>query len=158
MFDLQRRSVEEQKSILQRREAELKQEIAATERENEGLSEQIRIMEEEVVGKERLVENGLLRKPEPLALERGRAQLRANMASNEAMIARSGQQIEETEISVLSSETDFNSKASQEMERVGGELAQVEQDVAATEDTFRRTEISGTDCEFGELRRIRRKS
>lgn len=141
MFDLQRRSVEEQKSILQRREAQLRQEIAATERENEGLSEQIRIMEEEMADKERLVENGLLRKPELLALERGRAQLRAKMASNEAMIAQSGQKIEETEISILSSETDFNSKVSQEMERVGGELAQAEEDVAATEDTFRRTEI-----------------
>ncbi|TIS49140.1 HlyD family type I secretion periplasmic adaptor subunit [Mesorhizobium sp.] len=141
MFDLQRRSVEEQKSILQRRKAQLRQEIAATERENEGLSEQIRIIGEEMAGKERLVENGLLRKPELLALERGRAQLRAKMASNEAMIAQSGQKIEETEISILSSETDFNSKVSQEMERVGGELAQVEEDVAATEDTFRRTEI-----------------
>lgn len=141
MFDLQKRSVEEQKSILQRREAQLKQEIAATERENEGLSEQIRLMEEEMADKERLVENGLLRKPELLALERGRAQLRAKMASNEAMIAQSGQKIEETEISILSSETDFNSKVSQEMERVGGELAQVEEEAAATEDTFRRTEI-----------------
>ncbi|TIS49175.1 hypothetical protein [Mesorhizobium sp.] len=102
-----------------------------------------------MAGKERLVENGLLRKPELLALERGRAQLRAKVASNEAMIARSGQQIEETEISVLSSETDFNSKASQEMERVCGELAQVEEDVAATEDTFRRTEISGNVVGLG---------
>lgn len=141
LFHLQRRALDEKKAILERRVGQLKQEIAAIERENEGIAEQLSIIAEEIADKGKLLGKRLLRKPEILALQRLRAELIAKIASNEAAIARAEQTIEEIAIAILATETEFHNTLAGEITRVNGELAQLEEGMASSEDVLLRTEI-----------------
>jgi HlyD family type I secretion membrane fusion protein len=140
-FAVQRQGLSERQSILGRRMGQLDQEVAAIERENEGLREQIDFVAEEIADKAQLLEQNLIRKPELLALRRVSSQLKAQIASNEATIARAAQKAEEIELSILSLRTDFNESLSKELVRVNSELAQIEEAMTSSEDVFRRTEI-----------------
>ena len=140
-FAVQRKGLAERQAILGRRIGQLDQEVAAIERENEGLREQLDIVAEEIAGKATLLEQNLIRKPELLALRRVSAQLKAQIASNEATIARAGQKAEEIELSILSLTTEFRDGLATELVRVNSELAQLDETMTSSEDVFRRTEI-----------------
>jgi HlyD family type I secretion membrane fusion protein len=140
-FAVQRQGLTERQAILGRRIGQLEQEVAAIERENEGLSEQLDIVAEEIADKAKLLEQNLIRKPELLALQRLRAELKAKIASNEATIARAAQKAEEIELSILSLKTEFQDSLATELVRVNSELAQLDETMTSSEDVFRRTEI-----------------
>ena len=140
-FAVQRQGLSERQEILGRRIGQLEQEVAAIERENEGLREQFDIVAEEIADKATLLEQNLIRKPELLALRRLSSELKAQIASNEATIARAAQKAEEIELSILSLRTDFNDELSKELVRINSELAQIEEAMTSSEDVFRRTEI-----------------
>ena len=74
-FEVQRQGLTERQAILGRRIGQLDQEVAAIERENEGLREQLDIVSEEMDDKTKLLEQNLIRKPELLALRRLASQL-----------------------------------------------------------------------------------
>jgi HlyD family secretion protein len=141
LFAVQRRGVEEKSAILNHRIAQFEQEIAAIERENEGLVEQLGLLHEEIADKDALLQKQLIRKPELLVLQRHAAQLKAKVASNEATIARARQKIHETALAILQVRTDFQDLLAKEVVRVNSELAQLEEAMATSEDVFERTEI-----------------
>jgi len=140
-FAVQRQGLSEQQEILARRISQLDQEVAAIERENEGLAEQFEIVAEEIADKARLLEQNLVRKPELLALRRVSSQLKSQIASNQATIARAAQKAEEIELQILSLKTEFQDTLSKELVRVNSELAQLDESMTSSEDVFRRTEI-----------------
>ena len=115
--------------------------MAAIERENEGLREQLDIVSEEMADKASLLEQNLIRKPELLALRRLASQLKSQIASNEATIARAAQKAEEIELQILSLKTEFQDQLAQDLVRVNSELAQLEESMTSSRDVFRRTEI-----------------
>jgi HlyD family secretion protein len=141
LFEIQGQTLSERHAILAQRSAQLDHEVAAVERQNEGLAEQLDILGEEIAAKERLLERQLVPRPEVLALRRARAGLRSQLASNEATIARARQQIEEIALISLAQTTEFRDRVSREMAEVNSELAQLEEAVAASEDVFQRTEV-----------------
>jgi HlyD family type I secretion membrane fusion protein len=140
-FAVQRKSLSERQAILGRRIGQLDQEVAAIERENEGLREQFGIVAEEIADKAQLLEQNLIRKPDLLALRRVSSQLKAQIASNEATIARAAQKTEEIELQILSLKTDFQDTLARELVRVNSELAQLEEAMTSSQDVFVRTEI-----------------
>ncbi|MFW6077556.1 MAG: HlyD family type I secretion periplasmic adaptor subunit [Hyphomicrobiales bacterium] len=140
-FAVQRRGLSERQAILGRRLGQLDQEVAAVERENEGLREQLEIVAEEVADKTQLLDQNLIRKPELLALRRVSSQLKAQIASNEATIARAAQKAEEIELQILSLKTEFRDSLAKDLVRVNSELAQLEEAMTSSKDVFRRTEI-----------------
>jgi HlyD family secretion protein len=140
-FAVQRQGLSERQAILGRRIGQLDQEVAAIERENEGLREQLEIVSEEMADKAQLLEQNLIRKPELLALRRLASQLKSQIASNEATIARAAQKAEEIELQILSLKTDFQDQLAKDLVRVNSELAQLEESMTSSRDVFRRTEI-----------------
>jgi HlyD family secretion protein len=140
-FDVQRQGLSERQAILGRRIGQLDQEVAAIERENEGLREQLDIVSEEMADKATLLEQNLIRKPELLALRRLASQLKSQIASNEATIARAAQKAEEIELQILSLKTEFQDKLATDLVRINSELAQLEESMTSSRDVFRRTEI-----------------
>ncbi|HUE44799.1 MAG TPA: HlyD family type I secretion periplasmic adaptor subunit [Aestuariivirgaceae bacterium] len=140
-FGVQRQGLSERQAILGRRLGQLDQEVAAIERENEGLREQLDIVSEEIADKAQLLEQNLIRKPELLALRRLASQLKSQIASNEATIARAGQKAEEIELQILSLKTEFQDQLAHDLVRVNSELAQLEESMTSSRDVFRRTEI-----------------
>jgi HlyD family secretion protein len=140
-FAVQRQGLSERQAILGRRIGQLDQEVAAIERQNEGLREQLEIVAEEIADKNQLMEQNLIRKPELLALRRVSSQLKAQIASNEATIARAAQKAEEIELQILSLKTEFQDSLARDLVRVNSELAQLEQAMTSSRDVFQRTEI-----------------
>jgi HlyD family secretion protein len=140
-FTVQRQGLSERQAILGRRIGQLDQEVAAIERENEGLREQLEIVSEEMADKAQLLEQNLIRKPELLALRRLASQLKSQIASNEATIARAAQKAEEIELQILSLKTDLQDTLAKDLVRVNSELAQLEESMTSSRDVFRRTEI-----------------
>jgi HlyD family secretion protein len=140
-FAVQRQGLSERQAILGRRIGQLDQEVAAIERENEGLREQLDIVSEEMADKAQLLAQNLIRKPELLALRRLASQLKSQIASNEATIARAAQKAEEIELQILSLKTDFQDMLAKDLVRVNSELAQLEESMTSSRDVFRRTEI-----------------
>lgn len=140
-FAVERQGLAERQAILGRRIGQLDQEVAAVERENEGLREQFAIVAEEIADKAQLLEQNLIRKPELLALRRLSSQLKSQIASNEATIARAAQKAEEIELQILSQKTDLREALAKDLVRVNSELAQLEEAMTSSEDVFRRTEI-----------------
>lgn len=140
-FDVQRQGLSERQEILGRRIGQLDQEVAAIERENEGLREQLDIVSEEMADKAKLLEQNLIRKPELLALRRLASQLKSQIASNQATIARAAQKAEEIELQILSLKTEFQDQLATDLVRVNSELAQLEESMISSRDVFRRTEI-----------------
>jgi HlyD family secretion protein len=140
-FAVQRQGLSERQAILGRRIGQLDQEVAAIERENEGLREQLDIVSEEMADKAQLLAQNLIRKPELLALRRLASQLKSQIASNEATIARAAQKAEEIELQILSLKTDFQDQLARDLVRVNSELAQLEESMTSSRDVFRRTEI-----------------
>jgi HlyD family secretion protein len=140
-FGVQRQGLSERQAILGRRMGQLDQEVAAIERENEGLREQLDIVSEEMADKAQLLEQNLIRKPELLALRRLASQLKSQIASNEATIARAAQKAEEIELQILSLKTEFQDQLARDLVRVNSELAQLEESMTSSRDVFRRTEI-----------------
>jgi HlyD family secretion protein len=140
-FTVQRQGLFERQEILGRRIGQLDQEVAAIERENEGLSEQLDIVSEEMADKAQLLAQNLIRKPELLALRRLASQLKSQIASNEATIARAAQKAEEIELQILSLGTDLQDQLARDLVRVNSELAQLEESMTSSRDVFRRTEI-----------------
>ena len=140
-FDVQRQGLSERQAILGRRMGQLDQEVAAIERENEGLREQLDLVSEEMADKAQLLEQNLIRKPELLALRRLASQLKSQIASNQATIARAAQKGEEIELQILSLRTEFQDKLSTDLVRINSELAQLEESMTSSRDVFRRTEI-----------------
>jgi HlyD family secretion protein len=140
-FAVQRQGLSERQAILGRRIGQLDQEVAAIERENEGLREQLEIVSEEMADKTTLLQQNLIRKPELLALRRLASQLKSQIASNEATIARAAQKAEEIELQILSLKTDLQDTLAKDLVRVNSELAQLEESMTSSRDIFRRTEI-----------------
>ena len=141
LFVVQQRALVERTEILARQVDQLHDEISAIQRENDGLAEQVSIIEEEIVDKQSLLDLQLTRKPELMALTRLRADLKARIASNEATISRAGQRIEEVSLSMLAAKTEFQDHIAQEIVRVNSELAQLEEALTSTGDIMTRTEI-----------------
>jgi HlyD family type I secretion membrane fusion protein len=131
----------ERQAILGRRIGQLDQEVAAIERENEGLREQLDIVSEEMADKAQLLAQNLIRKPELLALRRLASQLKSQIASNEATIARAAQKAEEIDLQILSLKTEFQDQLARDLVRVNSELAQLGESMTSSRDVFRRTEI-----------------
>lgn len=140
-FVMQRRALDEKRAIFRRRSDQIRAEIEAVGRENAGLREQLELLREDVADKELLLAKGLMRESDLRLLKRQQAEIRARIASNEAVIARAGQRIGEMAIAAAAADTEFHDTLAAELARIGSELAPLEEQVAASEDIVRRTEI-----------------
>src|SRR5690606_1191445 len=69
------------------------------------------------------------------------AGLRGDIAANEARIARTNQSIEETRLKLLQADEQFRNQIADEATQVNNDIARLEEDMVATGDVLRRTEI-----------------
>lgn len=142
LFAVESRALAEKQAIFDRRTDQIRAEITAILRENEGLRQQLAIVDEDIADKQTLHARQLLRKSELLLLRRQRAELQAGIAANEADIARAGQRIAEAAIARTASATEARDLFARELARIGTELASLEETLAASRDVMLRTEVT----------------
>lgn len=140
-FEIRRTALEQQRAIFERQIEQLGSEIAAIEAETAGLNTQITLIDQEEANKASLLDQQLISRSEVLALQREQARLRSAIAANTARIAQAGQSIEETRLSLLQAGESYRNEVADEASQVNNEIAQIDEDMVATGDVLRRTEI-----------------
>lgn len=145
----QQRLLESRQATFEGREQILGKRIKQLQAEIDGLveviaaqDEQIALVTEEVDTVSALLERGLGNRPRLLALQRERADIRAEQASSRARIARHEQSIGETQIQLLTMTEQVREELSDELSRVRSELATVRSQLPSREDVLQRTLVA----------------
>jgi len=141
LFETRRQTHTNRKNILRQRIGQLKEEISGNEAQITNQRRQIALLEEEIADLTTLVDKGLSPKTRLLALKRQSSEVRERMAANESAIARSRQAINETELQINTADSERLDQIGQELNRVMGELATVNERWAASRDVLERTVI-----------------
>jgi HlyD family type I secretion membrane fusion protein len=142
LFSFRRKSLLERERILQQQVLQLGQQTEAKIKENDSLEKQQVFLDEEITDKRKLFAENLVRKPEWLALERARADIIGRIGSNAAEIARIGERASEVKLSILNNRTQFEQDISDQLAKANGDIAQLEETLAASKDVLERTDIT----------------
>ena len=130
------------REILERRIAQLEEEIQGLEAQILSGTRQLELIAKEVVSVEALLKKGLARLPRLLALQRSQADIEGRRAANRAAIARSRQAIGEAELQIMALEVNRRDEAAKELGDVRAELGQVEERMGGARDVLSRTVIT----------------
>jgi HlyD family secretion protein len=142
LFDSRAKALADRKGILRQRIEQLREEIAGLEAQIRADGRQIALIDEEIEGVEELYRKGLERKSRLLALKRTRTDIEGDRAERRARIARAEQAIGEAELQIIAQDTAHLEAINEEASRVQFELAEVEQQLAASRDVLERTLIA----------------
>jgi HlyD family secretion protein/epimerase transport system membrane fusion protein len=142
LFDTRAKALDDRKGILRQRIQQLREEIAGLEAQIDADSRQIALIDEEIEGVEQLYRKGLERKSRLLTLKRTRTDIEGDRAEKRARIARAEQAIGETELQINAQDTAQLEAINEEAGRVQFDLAEVEQQLAASRDVLERTLIT----------------
>ncbi len=141
LFESRRATMEGRKRILGQR-------ISQLEEQNTGLrgvlaaqDRQVELLQEEILSVEKLLANGLERRPRLLALRRAQAELAAEQAGNRAKIAENGQKIGETELQLLTMREEVIQQADDQLAEIQRVLGEIRSQIPSREDILKRTVI-----------------
>jgi HlyD family secretion protein len=141
LFTIRQTTITQQEAIFERQIEQLGSEIDSVAAETAGMYRQIELLTDELVDKESLLASQLVSRSVVLNLQREQARLESAIAANGARIARANQSIEETKLSLLQAREKYRDQVAEESTRTNNEIAQIDEDMIATGDVLRRTEI-----------------
>jgi HlyD family secretion protein len=142
IFGARAKAQASQESVLRQRIAQLQADITGNQVQIASVEQQIALINEEVEGKEKLLAQGLIPKPEALRLRRTQSELAARKSEFEAAIARTKQQIAETEMQIASADADRLDLVAGELDKIVMELADKTSRLRASVDVLNRTTIT----------------
>jgi HlyD family secretion protein/epimerase transport system membrane fusion protein len=119
----------------------LRQQIDGQKAQVENVKRQLSFIREEVDGKQILLDQGLLPKPEALRLRRSETELLGRQVEVETSIGSLKQQIQETELQIVSADKVRLDEIEAEFEKTQAELADLNEKLRVSEDVLRRTTI-----------------
>jgi HlyD family secretion protein/epimerase transport system membrane fusion protein len=129
------------KDIGQKRIDEVGEQITGLESQVKSQRRQIELLVEELAAKRKLLDRGMLPRPEYLALMRLRHEIEGEMAENTADAARARQTIEETRLQIVNEDAIRLDKIVSEMAETRSELDSVEERLNAQHDILKRTVV-----------------
>ncbi|MGJ3230746.1 MAG: HlyD family type I secretion periplasmic adaptor subunit [Oceanicaulis sp.] len=132
---------ENRRSMLRQRIGQLEAEIAGLEAQIVSQRRRAELISSEIADTQSLYDRGLAPRPRLLALQREEASISEGLAANQASIARARQSIGETEIQILTVDAQRLDEISTELNQVQAQLAEVTEQLLASEDVLRRTRI-----------------
>lgn len=141
IFEARRTSLSNQQAILGQRAAELREEIAGLEAAIATQDRQLALIQEEIGGVARLVDQGLERRPRLLELQRGAAEIEGFRAQNQGDIARARQNIGEAELQAVEVATERMGEVVEDLRDAETQSGDLEEQIGAAEDVLRRTDI-----------------
>jgi HlyD family secretion protein len=141
LFETRSTMHESRKKVLRQRIEQLGEQIRGLQAQVDSATDQIGIIDEELVGKHSLLKKELINKPEVLRLERERAEILGDRGEYEASIARAKQQIGETELQLLAADAERADDIAKTIDEVRAQLAEVSEKLFASADVLKRTTI-----------------
>ena len=135
MLDARRR-------VLGQRSEQLEEQIRGYEAQVESSTTRLALVQEEIDDKTVLLKQGLTPKVELLELQRAAAEIAGFRGEYVASIARTRQEIGETEIELLALDAERIEEVTQRAAAVRGELAEIDQSLAARRDVLDRTVLT----------------
>lgn len=142
LFTTLRDAQASRRRVLEQRIQQIRDQIHGLEAQLASSVERLAIVEEELSAKEFLFEKKLVAKPVVLAVRRAQSEIEGDRGEYQAAIAQSEQQIGEAELEILAVDALRASEIASELAETRGELAQVKQQLSASEDTLQRTVIT----------------
>jgi HlyD family secretion protein len=149
----QRGIFESQRSLLQSKVDTIRQRIAETHAEIEGLKAEVAaadqqraILQEEIKDVRPLVAKGLERKPQLLALQRDFAQVEGQRGQAVAQIARANQSIAEADIDILNLRNDMKKQTADELRETQQKIHELREKIQAASDVMARTIVRAPEA------------
>ena len=142
LFESRRRNIEGKNSVLQQKIEQSKREIQGLKAQQTSASEQIRLIRDELVGVRKLYQQKNISIQRLKALEREEANLLGRLGEHQAMESRAEQSIAEAEIEMLNLRNDFQKEVVDELRETQTQLADLEERIRASADTFKRIVIT----------------
>jgi len=127
--------------ILVQRVKQLEEEIGGLRMVIAAQTTQLELLDRETENVRKLYEQGHERLPRLLALQRTQAEVRGEQGNNLARVARTQQQIGETEIQLLTMREQDKERANDELTKVRASIAALRGELPSREDVFTRTLI-----------------
>ncbi len=142
IFEARAQARAAQVRVQRQRIAQLEAEIDGHEAQIRNIVQQMGLINEEVEGKEKLLAQGLIPKPEALRLRRAQSELGARRSEFEAASAKARQQIAETELLIASGDAARLDEVAGELDKVATDLADKTNRLRASQDVLNRTTIT----------------
>lgn len=142
MFEARTAAHQARRNVLQQRISQLNEQIAGFKSQLASIDTQMSFIHEELAGKEKLVAQGLLAKPEALRLRRNESELAARRAEFETEIRKATQQIGETNLEMMSFDAARMDEITSGLDKVHSEISDLMEKLRASEDVLKRTTIA----------------
>jgi HlyD family secretion protein/epimerase transport system membrane fusion protein len=148
VFETRATELVSKKDILRQRIDQLNDQIRGLEAQLASAAGQSELINEELQGKEVLLKQGLMPKPEYLRLKRNQVEIEGRHGEYLAQIAKAKQQIGETEMQIVNADAERATQIATESDSVRIDLANTMEKLRSSEDILKRTvvtaPISGT--------------
>jgi HlyD family secretion protein len=130
------------KRVLRQRIEQANEQIKGFQAQISSASRQQELLAQEIAGKSQLQEKGLIPLPMLLALQRVEAEIAGRQGEYVAAIARTKQQIGETELELISRDSELADQIARELAKTRVDLANITERLTASRDVLSRTVIT----------------
>jgi HlyD family secretion protein len=141
-FEAWRKNLEADTAALKDSIDGIEERIRAAEAQKKSVQRQLELIEEELAAKSTLLQGGLVRKPEILALQRAQAALHGEIGKLEGGIGEAREQIARTNQQIVSMRTAATKEAVDQLHQTRAELADVRERIRAQRDVLNRVTIT----------------
>jgi HlyD family secretion protein len=142
LFQTRRAMHRARKHVLRQRIEQLSEQIKGYEAQVESTSHQLAYISEEVGAKDLLQRQGHLSKPELFRMQRMQAEIVGRRGEYIAAIARTRQQIGETELQLLALDAERADQIAAQLDQTRAKLSEVDQRLQASKDILNRTVVT----------------
>ena len=148
VFDTRETDLITRKNILHQRIDQLSEQIKGIEAQVDSASGQLELIAEELQGKEILLRQGLMPKPEYLRLKRTKVEIEGRRGEYLAQIAKARQEISEAQLQIVKADAERATQVASESDSVRADLTSTVEKMRSSEDVLKRTlvtaPVSGT--------------
>ena len=130
------------KNILHQRIDQLSEQIKGIEAQVDSASGQLELIAEELQGKEILLRQGLMPKPEYLRLKRTKVEIEGRRGEYLAQIAKARQEISEAQLQIVKADAERATQVASESDSVRADLTSTVEKMRSSEDVLKRTVVS----------------
>lgn len=130
------------KDVLRQRIEQLNEQVKGLQAQVDSSGTQLELIDEELAGKQELRRKDMITKPEILKLQRAVAELQGRRGEYIGAIARTQQQIGETQLQILMTDAERTDQVTTQLEQLRVELGTVTEKMNSSADILKRTMIT----------------
>ena len=141
LFKAHRKTDVDKLALMNQRIAQIHKEIQALKIRIKSEKEQLSLINEETMGVQVLVDEGLERKSRLLALKRQKANIKGSIGQNKAMVAKAKQNIGESRLQIILIKDEKKKTIVDELKKVQDQLSAIREKLRSAKDIVQRSEI-----------------